>query len=909
MPLRHASPAIPVAAALAAVLVLTVAAPAFAQRGERALVPPTFNLRPAVTAAVEADWLSDDERRQLRLFHGVYDEPDLDTPARRAQAAVWAWRLDDPALGDPEVPATIRAEALALAGEYEIALETLDGETSLRAQRLRAEALEALGRGDEADAAVDGPLRTLTGRRVESAGEMTDGVLAMLVRARVRGQPSRDHQTMLTLLAQAHQDLDRFHWPSRLVEGMLLLEKDDIVHAVEALHETLELNPRSSEAWFALGEAALSRFDFGGTVAAATALRRTNPEHPLAAMLLAGMALVQDDPETAARELAPVLDRYPRQRRALAIDAAIEAMRYDDEALVAALERFDALSPGNPAAHFEAGRYLSLRRQYGLAAELLEEAVRRRPAWPPPRIELGLLEMQSGRDDRARAALERAFELDPFNRRAINSLNLLRQMDDFVEIETEYFRIRYKPGVDEVIARMMPEVIDEMHEELVQRFQHEPSQKTVLEMMPDHRFFSVRITGMPWIHTVAACTGPVIAMEVPREGPPHLHLGPYDWLQVLRHEYVHTITLSQTRNRIPHWLTEAAAVSAETAPRAYETAQMLAREWQQGTLFDLDGINWAFVRPRRPQDRSLAYAQGHWMVEYLEERFGEDALVRLIDRYFDGVREDRALPEALGISRDEFLVGFLEWAGKQVNAWGLDARPSMETLTDTLRDADPRLRSALEAARQARVDAIAARLTDRIGMPSLGPEEQESAVAWPAVQRPPVTIDDLTLERWLAEHPEHPDLLELQIRRIERARGVDESLVPLLERYMRARPVDPYPHLKLAQIHLEGPDPQRAVPHLQALDDRELKDGTFAIELARLHREAGRYPEALASAQKAVRINPYDAATRELAAAVAIEAARLDTAQLHLEALVTLEPQRSVHERRLEALKRLRTAS
>ena len=110
-----------------------------------------------------------------------------------------------------------------------------------------------------------------------------------------------------------------------------------------------------------------------------------------------------------------------------------------------------------------------------------------------------------------------------------------------------------------------------MHEDLVERFRHEPDRRTVIELMPDHEFFAVRITGMPAIHTIAACTGPLIAIEVPKVGAPRKHLGIFDWLRVLRHEYARTITLSQTRNRIPHWLTEAAAVSIEGVPRTYET--------------------------------------------------------------------------------------------------------------------------------------------------------------------------------------------------------------------------------------------------------------------------------------------------------------------------------------------------
>ncbi|MFN9908638.1 MAG: peptidase MA family metallohydrolase, partial [bacterium] len=182
----------------------------------------------------------------------------------------------------------------------------------------------------------------------------------------------------------------------------------------------------------------------------------------------------------------------------------------------------------------------------------------------------------------------------------------------------------------------MPEALERMHAEVSARFGHEPAEKTTIELLPDHEFFAVRITGMPGIHTMAASTGPVIAMEVPRRGNPRKHLGTFDWLEVLRHEYAHTVTLSQTENRIPHWLTEALAVSVETKPRTYETCMQLAQALRTDKLFPLDRIKWAFVRPESPNDRPLAYAQGRWMVEFLEATWGSEVVPRLLERYRQG---------------------------------------------------------------------------------------------------------------------------------------------------------------------------------------------------------------------------------------------------------------------------------
>ena len=86
------------AAAVAAVGLLWCSA--VTAQAPRPLIPERVTLSPAGWAALNAEWLTDDERRQLHVFHGVWDERDLDTPTRRAMAALNAWDFDDPALAE-----------------------------------------------------------------------------------------------------------------------------------------------------------------------------------------------------------------------------------------------------------------------------------------------------------------------------------------------------------------------------------------------------------------------------------------------------------------------------------------------------------------------------------------------------------------------------------------------------------------------------------------------------------------------------------------------------------------------------------------------------------------------------------------------------------------------------------------
>lgn len=880
------------------------------------LVPEAAVLLPAIERDLDAPYLTPSERKDRRVFHGVWDERDLDAPARRARAAIELWQLDDAALVDPATPIELRAAALLRRGHAEQMVALLagaddpgaiaDGDTAARTRAtviasLRAQAFEVLGRRDEALASAATAAEAID-RDDAGAEALVAAVEALAVRARLEDQPARDWHRMMDALGRAREK-DRSFWPAVLAEARLLEEKDNPVEAAKALLQTLSMNPRSSDAWFALGRFALARFDFDGARRASVALRRLAPRHPWAELLDAQSEIVQNDADAAAERLDRLIEREPGIREARALRAAADAVRYDETATAAGLAALEALSPGNALGHFIVGRFLSMDRQYGQAAEMLEEAIRRRPSWAAPRIELGLLEMQSGRDDRAREALREAARLDPFNKRSAFSLTLLDEMAGWSTLESEHFVIRFRPGVDEVVASMMPTALDQMHREVAERFAHEPSQRTVIELMPDHRLFAVRITGMPWIHTIAACTGPVIAIEVPREGAPEKHLGVFDWLEVLRHEYTHTITLSQTRNRVPHWLTEAAAVSMETKPRSWETCQLLAGALAAGELFDLDAINWAFVRPKRPTDRSLAYAQGHWMVQFMDERFGKEALPRLLARYFAGESERVAVPAALGVDRTEFYRLFLEWARADVARWGLAPTPSLDELTDRLRSSDEEQLAALGAARAARLERVAEALADEIGAPRIGGRGPLRGAEWPAIRRRPMQIPDDTLDAWLSEFPDHPDLLELKIRRRMRERdAIDATTAALLESYRRARPVDPYPHRLLARAALGANDAASAIPHLEALDRLEERSNSFAIELARIKRELGDASGAFAHATKAVRIDPYDASLRELAAATAIESGNLAASREHIRALTLIEPDRPQHRTRLERI-------
>ncbi|MCB9845726.1 MAG: hypothetical protein H6811_07050 [Phycisphaeraceae bacterium] len=846
---------------------------------------PSAELSPAVVRALEAPYLTEDERREARIRHGAWEAGDLDTPARTARAALQRGAFDHPSFTDRSVDPRDRAEAAIGRGELRRALELLGAEGDVRSLRLRAQVLAGLGRMEEADRTLDGLVAALQAR-VVSAPELAEGVAGLMLRERLAGTRRRvegeeeqregvraDFETMVQLLARARDELDRIGWESRVVEAELLYEKHNRAQAIEAAIEVLGLNTGCARAWALLGRASVDSFDFSRAVLVAERLDElagsveggAGGASMLGDLVRARERIRQRDPDGAAAVLDGLLSRFPRHREAVALRAAASAVAFEDDALAEWLSRFDELSPGAPGALFEVGAALSEARQYTEAADFLKRASDRLPAWPEPLIELGLLEMQSGRDLAARDALVRATRLDPFNARAENSLKLIVELLAYSTVESPHFVVRFRPGIDEMLAREMLPTLETIHSRVsgVAGIDHEPAQKTVIELMPDHRWFSVRITGMPGVHTMAASTGPVIAMESPREGPGH-EIGEYDWARVIQHEYTHTVTLSRTHNRIPHWFTEAAAVYMEHAPRSWDWCQLLAQAYHTGTLFDLDEISLRFVRPIKPMDRTQAYAQGHWMYEFIVETFGERAPLDLMDRYAAGQGQEEALVGVLGVGKDAFMDQFRVWAREDLRRWGMLSPEGMPTIHELRREFF------------SRPDA-------------------------------PGDIDDQTLSSWLEAYPAHPDVLEMAAKRAlgKAEASLSDETVALLERYSSARPVDPLPRRALVKHYLAMGRSEAAIPHLRWFDEREQTSPAYAAELAVRLSTLGRAAEGLDRAERATRCAPFDASLRELAARTALLAGDRVAARRHLSALTVIEPDREVHQRRLEALDRL----
>ncbi|MEX2213257.1 MAG: tetratricopeptide repeat protein [Phycisphaeraceae bacterium] len=834
---------------LFAVILLLACAPFVAGQPQQDPFSPPLD--PVVKKLLDDDATSEAEKRRLALFHGQWDRIDNPTLTERALIALAKYELSDESLRDEKTPAFLRARAAFLRGEPEAVEALLKEDTTAQAAMLRAEALEQLGKSAEAIALLT-PWRTkLQVEQFTDPAELVAAARSIVFLAQLEGRPSQDYQTAMKLFGKARSDIDRLYWPASLAEAEVLIEKDNADDGIRAVIDVLKLNPRCAEAARLLGEFGASRFNFDAAAQISAKLRQENADHPLAAIIDATSFLVQKDAESARKVIEPMLAVYPNHRDMLALLAAVEAISYNEKQLDAVLKHYDKLSGDNPAALVAAGSFLSHARQYEWSERLLRKAVERRPNSPGPRIELGLMLMQAGKEEAAEVELRRAAQLDPFNIRARNQLRLVEELLGYELIELDHFIIKYKKGIDEVLARDMEEQLESMYDMVTGAFEHKPARKTFIEIMPDEQWFGVRITGLPEIWTIAACTGDVVAMTPPRAGPKQ-H-GTYDWYRVLQHEYTHTVTLDQTAYRIPHWFTEGAAVSMEPGQRDYQMSQLLASALQEDELFTLNTITWGFVRPKKQTDRALAYAQAHWMIEFITHRFGHEAILKMLAMHRQGTPDVKTILEVTGQSEEAFMTAFKEWATKQVQQWGLNSRDDDEVI----------MRKLQEATQSERVNAkFAAEL--------------------------------------LKDHPDHPAALRIAAQVAMDDDPAKAKTAVLL--YAAARPIDPWSHKSLYTIAQAKNDDDGAIAALAAVDRFEVSSGAWSHRLAELYRKQGQFSLAATAITRALHREPYSAPYRELAAAIYIQTKDLPTAAHHVRALTLLEPDRSIHLTRLAAI-------
>ncbi|HEY6194183.1 MAG TPA: tetratricopeptide repeat protein [Candidatus Eisenbacteria bacterium] len=661
---------------------------------------------------------------------------------------------------------------------------------------------------------------------------------------------------------------DSTYWPIHLEAARLFIEKFNPRDAASELDAAAAINPNAAEVHAARASIAIQQFNLDSARASIERALAINPGLKEAYQLRADLEMAAFGPggAVAPLERARALDPTDEETlgRLAAAYGALDGIHgeHGSARMEAVIAEAVARNPHCGTFFSSLAASLDLMQKFPYAARYYEEARRRMPQLVAAPGRLGMLAMRLGDEKKAREILTEATEIDPFDARVRNSLNVLEVLQDYGTIETAHFVIRFDRARDSLLARYASRYLeDDVYPEITKKLGFEPPERSLIEIFRSargtsgHGWFSQRMVGLPFIGTVGACAGKMLAITSPNDGAQK-----FSWARVLKHEFVHIVNLQQSDFNIPRWFTEGLAVHYEGPGHPGVWDQVLARRVAADSLFDLDDINLGFVRPSSGEDWALAYYQAELYTRYMETAFGAGAPANMIGAYADHLDTRAALKRSFGVTLEAFEAGYRKYlAGipggstPPPPARGYAAEASLES------EVEKHPGDAGALARLARagleIGPWRARTSAEKAL-AIDPRQQLAAFVVARVHLLQGEQEQALAVLRGAFDPQHPDpealALFAQLSLQSRAYAEAESLVAIgLARFPLAADWE----AALIPIYRESARPDKLGELLARRAERDPDDLGMRMELARLALEQHRFEAAARWATEAIRID------------------------------------------------------
>lgn len=827
----------------------------------------------------------------------------------QARAALAPWKGKDPAA---------EAEAARMAferGDHQeaerLCLAVLDrSPDNIAALWVQAELHRTAGRRTEAAAIYERLVKTYNESKIDDAATLRWIGLAASRHAQWNSA-SDQFRFLTTAFYPDVLALEPDFWQAHHDAGRLLLEKYNQADATKQFRAALEINPQAADAHVALAELALMQRKVEEAESSIARALEINPVHLGALRTKADIAWLDSRFDVAADLLeGQVLPLNPRSEetlgRLIATKIVSEGDRWRNEnsATNTILSQLLQRNPRADECYLAAATWLQGHHRKQEAAELLTKALDASPEEPRLAALLGQIKMQMGHEAEARDLFRAAFDRDPFNVRTSNMLEMLDVLEELKTEEVGGCILRYEDRRDGLLASYASEFLTNDYPRLCELFGYTPPDPPLVEILNESKgvsgaqWFGTRMTGLPYVGTVAASTGDIVAMVSPNDAT----IGrKYNWAETLRHEMVHVVTLQQTGYRIPHWYTEGLAVWCEGKPRPLPWNPLLVRREAEGTLLDLSTIDFGFTRPESCEDRTLAYCQAELYVEYMLQGRTEQVLRDLLDTYADGLATPDAIRQVFGMSQEAFERGYREYVGEVATAMSdllPEVSPTFAELLAASRDDEENTdlaadlahaylqrgasREALASARRAldlsprhaRATYVVARLQIRAGRPEMAAALLEDCLNEESPDLKVVNLlaglrlkarDYEEAERLyrlgMRKNPNNPIWLRL-LQRVFEWQGDEAKTAQIMGLLAEMDPSDVATRKKLVDMALESGDCESAIKWANQAVQVDVNDAelhkAFAEALAGRHNRK----MALRELEAAVRLEPEDTDTR-----------------------------------------------
>jgi tetratricopeptide (TPR) repeat protein len=452
--------------------------------------------------------------------------------------------------------------------------------------------------------------------------------------------------------------------------GYLLLEKYNATEALGVFRDCLKINKSYPDALvgIALAKKYESNLEAGTNSRAAL---KVNPNFAPALNVLAALALEEENPAAAEHSIRAALAVNPSDLESLSLQAAVFYIRGDAPGFAKIEKKILEINPSYGRLYYTLAENMVSHRKYQDAVDFYRKAVALDPELWAAYAGLGMNLTRVGELEEGRKAIQKAFDGDPYNVWAFNSLDLFDQMDTFVQSRSEHFRFLMSKEDGSVLAPYASELAEEAYADLTRRYGFKPASPIQIEIFPDHGGFGVRTLGLVGLEgALGVCFGKVMAIDSPQARKPDA----INWGTTLWHEFAHVITLQMTKNNIPRWYSEGLSVYEEHKARpgwGDQLTSLFIKAYKERNLLKASQLNSGIMHPQNPEQIVLSYYQAYLVCRWIEEKHGFDKIRQSLLLFSENLPAEEVFRRVLGLdaaAMDKEYADFIDAHVREIAA-------------------------------------------------------------------------------------------------------------------------------------------------------------------------------------------------------------------------------------------------
>jgi tetratricopeptide (TPR) repeat protein len=478
----------------------------------------------------------------------------------------------------------------------------------------------------------------------------------------------------------------------RVRYGMLFHERFNDKDAADLFNEVLGMDPQNAQAYLGLAMVSADGFDGKAPEYAAKAIA-LDPKLVEAYEFAANLLLEDAKWDEAVKEAQAALALSPDALDTMATMAAVNLLADKNAEADAWLAKMAAVNPGYSQGYASVAQHMVLNRLYPEGIRYYRKAVEVNPRDWAAMSQLGINLMRMGEEDEPRQLLETAYNNGQTDAATANSLKLLDSYKNFVTTKDETTILRMNKKEADLLQPYFEEQLHKAIATYSAKYKMKLNGPVQLEVYPDHEDFAVRTMGMPGLGALGVTFGNVVAMDSPSGRVP----GEFNWGATMWHEMSHVFILSATNYRVPRWFTEGLAVHEEgqVDPRwANHLTPDDVAAVRDKRLLPVTKMDQGFIFPEYPEQVVVSYWQAGTTLDYIYERWGEDAILGMVKSYGALKTTPEAIEANLHESPEQFDKDYAAWLDKRIGStvanfdkWRVDLKALVELAKDNNDDA------------------------------------------------------------------------------------------------------------------------------------------------------------------------------------------------------------------------------